>query len=265
MILDAMRKRVCFLSLTDLLSSVLLRISAKLSQVSASFAMRRLYGSQFGWTPSEKHPSFVTGKLSGDRSSFLPWFTYPAIAQLNRLGLLDQRILEFGCGSSTMYFLGQCIESIVSVEDSSAWRSFVLNAAAGDYRLKVLLRDSPETYALTIQELESISPNVILIDGNHRLACAKSIAAYLEISTTPKPWLVILDNSDWHGHTYQVLSRMPGFAAFDYYGYGPINSYSWCTTLFVRTDSNEFVGRQSGLPPCTPLATGLPKNWDPNL
>ena len=47
--------------------------------------------------------------------------------------------------------------------------------------------------------------------------------------------MVILDNSDWHPRTCALL-RDSDLLQVDFAGAGPINSYAWCTSMFLRRD-----------------------------
>jgi hypothetical protein len=44
---------------------------------------------------------------------------------------------------------------------------------------------------------------------------------------------VVFDNADRDVKGYEALEA-DGFARIDFRGLGPINSYEWCTSIFVR-------------------------------
>jgi len=50
----------------------------------------------------------------------LPWWTYPCIFFLKERDLSDLRVLEVGCGHSTLW-LGQRVREIISLETNSDW------------------------------------------------------------------------------------------------------------------------------------------------
>ncbi|MEQ8661038.1 MAG: SAM-dependent methyltransferase, partial [Gammaproteobacteria bacterium] len=67
-------------------------------------------------------------------------------------------------------------------------------------------------------------------DAAQRLDCARACVDRL------KPGgLIILDNSDWFVATARYL-REQGFLQVDMHGFGPINNYTWCTSLFFSRD-----------------------------
>lgn len=52
--------------------------------------------------------------------------------------------------------------------------------------------------------------------------------------------VVVFDNSDWT-HLFQdgmSLLERAGFKRLDFFGFGPINTYSWMTTVFYRPGNN---------------------------
>ena len=89
---------------------------------------------------------------------------------------------------------------------------------------------------------------------------------YINIFSQSKNlWLVILDNSDWFGASYSALAKSEGFIGFDYYGKGPLNIYSSCTTLFVRINSDKLCNQFKHAGPAQPMNDGLKENYDPTI
>jgi hypothetical protein len=70
--------------------------------------------------------------------------------------------------------------------------------------------------------------DVIIIDGLYRYNCA--IEAVKRLSTGG---MIILDNSDWYPATAKSL-RENNFLQIDFIGWGPINAYAWCTSVFIK-------------------------------
>jgi len=46
--------------------------------------------------------------------------------------------------------------------------------------------------------------------------------------------IVIFDNSDWYPKTVEFLRENLGWVQIDFHGFGPINNYTWTTSLFVN-------------------------------
>ena len=60
------------------------------------------------------------------KGNFLPWFTYPLIELLKNTNFENKKILEFGSGCSTHFFLDK--KAIVTTyEESKKWIEFISN------------------------------------------------------------------------------------------------------------------------------------------
>lgn len=70
--------------------------------------------------------------------------------------------------------------------------------------------------------------DVIVIDGIERFACAQEAVKNLK-----QDGFIILDNSDWHEKTSEFL-RAHDLIEIDMSGFGPINNYTWTTSLFLK-------------------------------
>lgn len=223
-------------------------------------AMNALFGRRsLGWVKLPQKPEFINGKIFQGQSISLPWFTYPAIAQLLRWNLKDQVVVEYGSGSSTKFFYEQGCKLVVSREDNQEWFELVKASIPSSDRLEYKLTMGKSDYVFSPSALTKINPSIILIDGSHRADCAHDCFEWIKaISVQDSPALIILDNSDWCGKSYSILASLEEYLPIDFYGYGPYNSYAWCTTLFVNKGSSSgemiFSGSKS---PATPMMNGL--------
>jgi hypothetical protein len=58
--------------------------------------------------------------------------------------------------------------------------------------------------------------------------------------------MIILDNSDWFPETVDVLRSTLGWFELDFHGFGPINGYTWTTTIFINPKRyNELVYKRN--------------------
>jgi len=46
--------------------------------------------------------------------------------------------------------------------------------------------------------------------------------------------MVIFDNSDWYPKTIEFLRNTLDWIEVDFHGFGPINDYTWTTTIFIN-------------------------------
>ncbi|MGB7316259.1 MAG: hypothetical protein WA939_25265 [Nodosilinea sp.] len=167
----------------------------------------------------------------------LPWFTYPAIEYLAQLDLSSKTIFEWGSGNSSLFLAKRC-KQITSVESNKEWYEYCSQELLSNQ--KILFREESE-FAEAIDE--SLSKfDLIIIDSLRRGECAKKAIEHLNSGG-----LIILDNSDWHPNTSAFLRDSCNLLEVDMHGFGPVNAYSWTTSLFFHRDFN-FPPRESKQP-----------------
>lgn len=154
----------------------------------------------------------------------LPWLTYPALDHLSRLDFSKARVLEYGSGQSTLWWSARAA-AVLAVEGREVWAE----------RLRVLVPVNTTVLGPLDGDEYVLSPlasgqlfEVIVIDGWYRRECATAALPFLAPGG-----LLILDNSDWHVDIAAWL-REQGLMQFDFHGFGPLNPYTWCTSLFIR-------------------------------
>jgi hypothetical protein len=152
----------------------------------------------------------------------LPWFTFPAIEYLSQIDLTQFKIYEWGSGNSSKYFARRC-HSIVSIESDKEWYDYGIKELAKNQKIVLC---SPREYAASIDSDNQLY-DLIIIDSLYRYECAKYALKHLKSGG-----IIILDNSDWHPNTCKFLRESSRFIQVDFHGFGPINQYSWTTSLF---------------------------------
>jgi len=178
---------------------------------------------QFGHLLSAKHKACIDAN-----GNPIPWYTYPAIEYLKQLNFKDCDIFEYGCGNSSLFW-GRLGGTITSIEHNPDWHKEISSKATPNMRL--LLRTEETQYIQSIHEANR-SYDVIIVDGVHRLECAREC-----INRLSDRGLIILDNSDWFINTAELL-RKANFIQVDMSGFGPINPYTWTTSLFFSRQFN---------------------------
>lgn len=154
----------------------------------------------------------------------LPWFTYPAIEYLAQFDLSNKSIFEWGSGNSSLFFAKRC-KQITSIESDNEWYKYISSKSLSNQ--KILLREEAR-FAETIDEFSS-EFDLIIIDSLRRYECALKSISHLN-----EGGLIILDNSDWHSKTSKFLREDCDLIEVDMHGFGPINAYSWTTSLYMR-------------------------------
>lgn len=153
----------------------------------------------------------------------LPWYTYPAIEYFNQWDVRGLNIFEYSSGYSSFYWSRRGA-NVYSVEHNSEWFEQVsLQSSA----LKALtLASDRDVYSKTIHQYD-VQFDLIVIDGVWRNDCAREALTHCGKDT-----LIILDNSDWYTDVATFL-RQNGYFQIDWNGFGPINQYTWTTSLFL--------------------------------
>jgi len=202
--------------------SALARFGYRLVRLHAGSWSESILNDHYGWALSRE------GQKAIDASAQpWPWFTYPAIEYLNQMSFADRDVFEWGGGNSSLFFAGRC-NSITTVESDRNWVAYLEGNKRSNHR--IILRE-PARFASAIVEQEARF-DVIVIDAWQRNQCARLAPQFLR-----KGGLIVLDNSDWFPEASRVL-RESGLIQVDMHGFGPINQYTWTTSLFFDRGFN---------------------------
>lgn len=165
----------------------------------------------------------------------IPWYTYPTIDYLKQIDFSEKIIFEYGCGNSSLFW-ANCAKKVISVEDKKDWYEKCLNTKKSNQ--EIILEESSYTYINSINQF-SKEFDVIIVDGdNNRFECIKNAVDKLKTGG-----LIILDNSDrvQEFEEYRLAAnylRNKNFIQVDMNGFGPINEYTWTTSLFFERNFN---------------------------
>ncbi len=158
--------------------------------------------------------------INGDGEQ-IPWFTYPSIEYLDQLDLSEKVMLEWGAGNSSIYF-SKRVKEIVSIESDREWYEKIREDAIANQELYFAVED----YATKPNTLNR-KFDIILIDGIKREECAQQVMGLIN-----NKGLIILDNSDRYPDIASYF-RDNGYIQVDFHGFGPINNYTWTTSVFL--------------------------------
>lgn len=133
------------------------------------------------------HPSTKMGTICE------PWITRESIVFLESLDLSTMDVIEWGCGSSTLWWI-QHAKSVTSIEHDARWFSKISAILGRHPHLGekwaghlVMSTRSPNYH--TIPES---TYDIVVIDGRNRVKCAKSITR----DHINPGGMVILDNAE---------------------------------------------------------------------
>lgn len=154
----------------------------------------------------------------------IPWYTYPAIEYLLGLDFSEKDVFEYGSGYSTLFWSRQA-RGIVSVEHDPEWHARMSPMIPENVSYRLM--PDKMAYLGTINERPRRF-DVVVIDGEHRDECVP-----FALDKLKEDGLIILDNSDWFPGATSLL-RAANLIQVDMHGFGPINHYTWTTSLFFR-------------------------------
>ena len=172
----------------------------------------------------------------------IPWFTYPSIDYLRQLDLSNKIMLEWGSGNSSLFF-AQRVKELYSIDHNIEWYEKVKQFKIKNQTLVFADTD----YELKPKEF-NVKFDIILIDGVKREACSKEATKMLN-----NGGLIILDNSDRHPEIANTFRDL-GFIEVDFHGLGPINDYTWTTSIFMH---REFNFNPITIQPTIPIGGGF--------
>lgn len=208
-----------------IIKSSLKRVGYNISRVEQAkpifTAASRLLEKEFGHYNSKQQQQSIDG-----HNDAIPWFTYPAIDYLRQLDLSDKTMLEWGSGNSSLFF-SKRVKQLYSIEHNAVWYKQVHNWHIYNQVLKL----EDENYAdAPLRFNEDF--DIILIDGIDRAACAEQ-----SLELIKSGGVIILDNSDRYPSIAERFRNL-NFIEVDFHGFGPINDYTWTTSIFFQRDFN---------------------------
>ena len=130
-----------------------------------------------------------------------PWINYSVIQFLHHSIDRKMKVLEFGAGGSSIFFLKRGVE-LFSIEHEKIWISEVKKRLApvqlSKWSPNLVSSNNPKTnipkpedYLSPLKNIKNASLDVVLIDGRHRVESIKQ-----SMSLIKGGGILILDNSD---------------------------------------------------------------------
>ena len=171
------------------------------------------------------HQKKKRGLCIDGSGNFIPWVTYPLIEFLNNIDFTNLDVFEFGSGSSTIWW-SKKVRSVYSVERDGKWYDKIKKIIPNN--VKLIFEPNEKKYSSTISSFNK-KFSIIFIDGAVRFPSAQKAIKFLK-----DDGLIILDNSDWYPNTCSFLQKK-GFTQIDFNGFGPINAFASCTSMFFRS------------------------------
>ena len=185
----------------------------------------RNYLNASGWSLSRK-----LGQSVDSKSSEIPWITYGATEFLSSMIFADYEVLEFGGGSSSLWWAKRC-RKLTVIEHNEAWFQLLLGKLGGCTNVSVYKASSESGY---VEFVDICNPDVIIIDGEFRNRIMDQIEKRFVGQLHPIPKVIIIDNSDRMPKQVIDFCKNLNYLKIDFTGMSPINTYSSTTTIAIR-------------------------------
>lgn len=170
----------------------------------------------------EKMPEradFQKGKYTVERG--FPWLTYGAVIALETILKPDFKILEFGCGGSTIFWSSRCKE-VKSIETDRVWADKVQRALPNPSNVKLLCGTPEENLILAKNEPDNYY-DLILVDSGKwngenpdRKALAEAVSpkvkkgGYLVIDNYGRYRMQRFNYRGWDVYTFDHIGHYAG-------------------------------------------------------
>src|SRR5450759_1416161 len=171
--------------------------------------------------------SSLVGPAVSSSGAPLPWLTYPAIDLLAHAEVSGRRVLEFGAGQSTVWWLSRGAE-VISFDDNARWIGRV-RAEMPDADVRLVDQNLSQFPA----DLLAARFDVVVIDGLRR-----QVAAKIARDVVATSGCIIQDNSEsfWSdvAGRYEIIELLADFQRIDLYGFAPGVWRRHCTSIYFR-------------------------------
>lgn len=172
--------------------------------------------------------SSLTGKIVDRHGKPIPWYSYPMIEFLSRRDFRGARVLEFGGGHSTLWWLERGAE-VVTIEEDGEWADWVRTRTAGskgEVHHIPCDRESRDMSAVASLLSERGAFDIVVIDGHLREEAAALAAGLLAPGGA-----MILDNADSADYDFSEVLARPGCRRVDFTGETPNGHKPTTSTL----------------------------------
>jgi len=184
------------------------------------------YLKQIGWLES-----YVSGMPCDKSKQALPWYSYSAIAFLEKLVDKGMFVFEYGSGNSTLWWSNRVCK-VVSCEHSKEWYQLMKPMVPTNVEYLHIDLVHGGDYSKELLKYKNYF-DIVVIDGRDRVNCARNSLLALKNNG-----VIVWDNSDREKYAegYDYLTS-DGFKRLDFIGLGPVCTYGWCTSIFYRKDN----------------------------
>jgi hypothetical protein len=163
----------------------------------------------------------------------VPWYSYPAIEFLEQFDFSKNKVLEYGCGNSTIWWAKKC-KSVISIEHDQKYYKYIKSLNLNNLELRLFKK---KREYINQQELKN--SEIIIIDGNFRKEIIENLIENRE-KIKKKNTIIIIDNSHWYSNIISLLERKINYTQIDFFGFCPSTNCTNATTILINKKKKFF-------------------------
>ena len=184
----------------------------------------KFIGEKYGYLESSR-----TGMAVDAQGLPLPLYTYPCIEYLTNIDFINANVFEWGCGNSSLWWLNQGVQ-YQGVEPDIKWFNIVKGV---EPRIKIQYKTGNEF----VHAINNVDDNfdVIVIDGGNNQG-SKYRCVKLAVERLNNGGVIILDNSDRHRQTKELLDSYEDFIPVHFNGLRSITVEAITTSCYIHRE-----------------------------
>ena len=187
----------------------------------------KLIGHKYGYLESSR-----TGMAVDGQGLPLPLYTYPCIEYLSNINFHNANVFEWGCGNSSLWWLGRGVR-YYGVETDTKWISNIKSVAP---EIEIQHKTGNEF----VHAIDNVNINfdVIIIDGGTERG-SKYRCVELAAKKLNRGGIIILDNSDLHRQSKELLDTYEDFIPVHFNGLRAFTVEAITTSCYIHREFNR--------------------------
>lgn len=186
-----------------------------------------------------------------DPAQATPLLTWPFLDFLESLELSGLRLLELGCGGSTLWFQRR-FAGVRSFETSPEWHDALRPLLAPNVELTLVAQS-----VLEAGEIPYRGEELVLVDFAGKRT--RFLERFLALVGDERPPAIVLDNADWYRNGAAALARH-GYRELPFHGFKSGQTFISCTSLFFDPQRFAPVMKEPFFRPA--FARRFDNDWD---
>ena len=131
------------------------------------------------------------------------------------------------------------VKQVTTVESVRFWYENIKKLIENSkHNIDINLETEDEIYVARVTN----EHDVVTVDEKYQKECLEYIKDIGRLGV-----VLVLDNSDWHPNSIRFCQKQFNWIQVYFYGFGPINDYTWTTTIFINPKRHQELQRYKEL------------------